>query len=144
MLLPLKPICPSRQARRGGTCIIFIQYCKIAAQKTILNVGIAIPPRVWHKKFRRVLDSLPTEYGNPETLNKEIRRLYRIAEKIITFALKERIADQVAFIQILYKVIRSSKKLPLRLRLILTFFTRLKIIYDTNKKRVTKNDHCVS
>jgi len=99
MLLPLKAICPSRKARRDGTCIVFIQYCKTGAEKTILNTGIAIPHRFWHKKLRRILDSLPTEYGNPEVLNEEIYRLYGIAEKIITFALKEKIADPVAFVK---------------------------------------------
>lgn len=42
---------------------------------------------------------MPTEYGSPEALNEEIRRLYGIAEKIITFALKEKIADPVAFVK---------------------------------------------
>jgi integrase len=99
MLLPLKPICTASKIRRCGTSLIFLQYCKSESEKTLLNTGIAIPPKFWHKKTGRIQDTLPKEYGDVKSLNEEVYRMYSIAEKIIRFASTNKISDPVAFIK---------------------------------------------
>jgi site-specific recombinase XerD len=99
MLLPLKPICPANKIRRCGTSLIFLQYCKSDSEKTLLNTEIAIPPKFWHKKIRRIQDTLPKEYGDAKSLNEEVYRMYSVAEKIIRFALTNNTPDPVAFVK---------------------------------------------
>jgi len=48
MLLPLKPICEAKKARRDGTSIIYIQYCYSSEKRTNLNTEIAIPANYWN------------------------------------------------------------------------------------------------
>jgi len=97
MLLPLKPICSSGKVRKCGTSLIFLQYCKSESDKTLLNTEIAIPPKYWHKKLRRIQDTLPAEYGNSKFFNEELYRMFGVAEKIILFALNNGLPDPVAF-----------------------------------------------
>lgn len=99
MLLPLKPICPASKVRRCGTSLIFLQYCKSESEKTLLNTGIAIPPKFWNRKTARIQDTLPKEYGDAKSLNEEVYRLYSIAEKIIQFALTNKTPDPITFIK---------------------------------------------
>lgn len=99
MLLPLKPICPAGKVRKCGTSLVFLQYCKSESEKTLLNTGIAVPPKFWNNKTARIQDTLPKEYGDPKSLNEEVYRLYSIAEKIIQFALTNKIPDPIAFIK---------------------------------------------
>lgn len=99
MLLSLKPICPANKVRNCGTGIIFLQYCQSESEKTLLNTEIAIPPKFWHKKVRRIQDTLPKEYGDAKSLNEEVYRMYSVAEKIIQFALTTNIAYPVSFVK---------------------------------------------
>jgi site-specific recombinase XerD len=99
MLLPLKPICPASKIRKCGTSLIFLQYCKSESEKTLLNTEIAIPPKFWHKKLKRIQDTLPKEYGDAKSLNEEVYRMYIVAEKIIQFALINKTPDPVAFVK---------------------------------------------
>ena len=99
MLLPIRPICPANKTRRDGTSIIFIQYCKSESEKTLLNTGIAIPPRYWNKKLGRISDDLPRGHGDPDTLNRELHRLVRIAEDMIGHAIGNGHADPVGFVK---------------------------------------------
>ncbi|MDQ2720617.1 MAG: site-specific integrase [Bacteroidota bacterium] len=103
MLLPIKPICCSNKVRRDGTSLIFIQYCLNADSKTLLNTEIAIPPSYWHKKLERISGSLPHEYGIADELNKELRRLIRLAEDIIAFAIERNFTDPVTFAKATFK-----------------------------------------
>jgi site-specific recombinase XerD len=64
-----------------------------------LNTEIAIPPKFWHKKIRRIQDALPKEYGDAKSLNEEVYRMYAVAEKIIQFALTNKIPNPVAFVK---------------------------------------------
>jgi hypothetical protein len=64
-----------------------------------LNTEIAIPPKFSHKKIRRIQDSLPKVYGDARLLNEEVYRMYAVAEKIIHFALTNKIPDPVAFVK---------------------------------------------
>ena len=99
MLLPIKPICPASKARKDGTSIIFLQYCKSEDDKTLLNTEIGIPPRYWNKKLKRVTDDLPSSYGDFEKINLEVHRMYRIAEDIIKFAISNKHSDPVQFVK---------------------------------------------
>ena len=97
MLLPLKPICSASKARRDGTSLIFLQYCKTETKKTLLNTEIAIPSQYWSKKLCRVKDDLPPAYGNAQEVNLELHRMFRLAEDIIHLANKLQIEDTVSF-----------------------------------------------
>jgi len=59
MLLPITPICSQSKVRKDGTSLVFIQYCKNADDKTLLNTEIAIPPNFWHKKLKRIIAIFP-------------------------------------------------------------------------------------
>ncbi len=103
MLLSITPTCSASKARRDGTSIIFIQYCKSESEKTLLNTQIAIPPEYWSKKGHYATNKLPATYGEADNLNTEIRRQIRIVEDIITYALKNNIEDIVSFAKTTFK-----------------------------------------
>ena len=93
MLLPLKLICDDRRIRRDGTTPIYIQYCFSAERRTLLNTEIAVPPIFWNKGKLCVSNNLPLCYGEPKRLNEDLRRMYRIAEDIISYASANKIED---------------------------------------------------
>jgi integrase len=97
MLLPIRPICNRRKTRKDGTSLIQIQYCFSAESKTLLNTGIAIPPNFWIKKSLSISEKLPLGFGNPEALNAELKRMLRITEDIVEYAIKNKISDRVTF-----------------------------------------------
>lgn len=99
MLLPLKPICERKDMRRDGTSLVYIQYCYSSEHRTNLNTEIAIPPDHWVKKTQRIANTLPESFGDFQALNEEINRMYRMAEDIISFAIKNNIADRVSFVK---------------------------------------------
>ena len=89
--------------RRDGTSLIFIQYCRSAGDKTLLNTEIAIPPNYWHAKHNRISEKLPETYGKADDLNKELQRQIRLVEDIISFAISKDIADPVQFAKTTFK-----------------------------------------
>src|SRR4051812_23234444 len=99
MLLPLKPICIPKDVRRDGTTLIYLQYCYSGEKRTLLNTEIAIPPNFWNKKKLSVLNDLPPKYGYPEQLNEELRRMYRIAEDIISYAVRNKVENIGNFVK---------------------------------------------
>ncbi len=103
MLLPIKLICKKRLKRRDGTSIIFIQYCHSLEKRTLLNSGIAIPPNYWNLKRLRINTDLPACYGNAEQMNEQLKNSIRIAEDILTFAARKKIADPLSFLKKLFK-----------------------------------------
>jgi integrase len=98
MLLPIKPILDQRP-RRNGTNLISIQYCFSSDKRTILYTGLAIPARCWNKKLSRISQYLPVQYGKADQLNLKLQSMIRIAEDIVSFALKENIEDPMAFLK---------------------------------------------
>jgi len=98
MFLPIRTLCGKRE-RRDGTRIIFIQYCFNSERRTLLNTGIAIPIKCWNKKHHRIKPELPQEYGNPTILNEELKRMLRLAEDIVAFALKNRLDNPLKFVK---------------------------------------------
>ena len=103
MLLPLRLICPLSKVRRDGTGLIFIQYCQNSENKTLLNTKIAIPPKCWNKKLRRISDDLPAKYGKVKELNKDLQRQFRLAEDIISFGLDKHVKNPVEFASKVFK-----------------------------------------
>jgi site-specific recombinase XerD len=99
MLLPIKPICKKALIRRDGTSIVFIQYCHSLEKRTLLNSGIAIPPNFWNLKRLRINADLPECYGNADNLNEQLQDSIRIAEDILNYALKKKIADPLTFLK---------------------------------------------
>lgn len=86
MLLPIKTICAKRDIRKDGTSNIYIQYCYSPTHRTLLNTGIAIPPKYWNNRKRCVADTLPPTYGEVDALNAELMRMVHIAENLILHA----------------------------------------------------------
>lgn len=86
MLLPIKAICKRKGARRDGTSNIYIQYCYSPTHRTLLNTGIAIPPRYWNNRKRCVADTLPTTCGEADVLNAELVRMVHIVENLVIHA----------------------------------------------------------
>lgn len=103
MLLPIKPICESKEMRRDGTSIIYIQYCYSAEKRTLLNTQISIPPEYWNKRRLCISNNLPQMFGNARDLNSELNRMLQLAEEIIYFAIETKIEDRVKFVKLTFK-----------------------------------------
>lgn len=103
MLLPIKPICESKEMRRDGTSIIYIQYCYSAEKRTLLNTQISIPPESWNKRRLCISNNLPQMFGNARDLNSELNRMLQLAEEIIYFAIETKIEDRVKFVKLTFK-----------------------------------------
>jgi site-specific recombinase XerD len=103
MLLPIRPICNRKKIRKDGTSLIQIQYCFSAERKTLVNTGIAIPPNFWTKKSLCISDKLPSSFGQVNALNIELKRLVRIAEDILAYALNNGVPDPVSFLKKTFK-----------------------------------------
>src|SRR5687768_645340 len=96
-MLPVKPICDRNFMRRDGTSFVYIQYCYSAEKRTLLNTEIAIPPAFWNKKTLTISRDLPNMYGDANELNKELKRMMRLAEDIIDFAIQKSIINRGEF-----------------------------------------------
>ncbi len=103
MLLPIRPICNRKKIRRDGTSLIQIQYCYSAEKKTLLNTGIAIPPNFWTKRSLCISDKMPAAFGSAQILNAELKRVLRITEDIVEYAIKNKVIDPVAFVKETFK-----------------------------------------
>ena len=99
MLLPLSLICEKKDMRKDGTSIVFIQYCYSSDKRTILNTGIAIPPRYWSKKRQIITSDLPKEYGTVDFLLKELKHKLRFAEDLVDLALRKNIQNKGKFVK---------------------------------------------
>ena len=97
MLLPLKMICELKKMRRDGTSIVYIQYCFTSSKRTLLNTEIEIPPNYWDDGKQMVLPDLPERFGNASELNKELKRMFRVAEDIVEFAAKRKMKEPASF-----------------------------------------------
>jgi len=99
MLLPLKLISDAKKVRRDGTAQIYIEYCFNPERRTLLNTEIGIPPTFWNKKKLCISKELPSHYGEPNRLNEDLKRMYRIAEDIISYACRNKIEDIGNFVK---------------------------------------------
>lgn len=65
----------------------------------LLNTGIAVPIGYWDKKQRCVSHKLPIRIGDFQLLNEELRRQLRIAEDLVTHAIKNKLPDKGGFVK---------------------------------------------
>ena len=98
-MLPIKPVCKKALMRKNGTSFIFIQYCHSQEKRTLLNSGIAIPPNYWNQKRLRINADLPSVYGQSDVMNQKLQDSLRVAEDIVSYALKKKIADPLEFLK---------------------------------------------
>lgn len=97
MELPLKRLIDERFIRKDGTCIVFIQYQYTSIKRTLLNTEIEIPPAFWNYDEGCIVAGLPPQYGNPDELNNELRRMYRVAEDIVLFIQQKKLSNPGEF-----------------------------------------------
>lgn len=102
-MLPIKPVCTKKDMRKDGTSIIFLQYCYSIDKRTLLNTGISIPPGFWNRKKLRIDDSLPENHGNVADLNQRLQTCIRIAQDMLTYAMKEKVKDLLSFLKHTFK-----------------------------------------
>jgi len=100
MFLPIKPVCI--RPRKDGTSIIHIQYCYSNERKTILDTKITIPVECWDKENLCIKQNLPTPFGTSKELNEALRIQLRLAEDVISFAIKRNIPDRGKFVKKYY------------------------------------------
>jgi integrase len=99
MKLPLKPICTSKEIRKDGTSLIFIQYCFSAENRTNLNTKIAIPPKYWDEKKLTIRQTLPSCYGEVEETKKLLKQKLRLAEDLAELATKSKLKNKGKFVK---------------------------------------------
>jgi len=71
-------------------------------KRTLLNTGIAIPPKFWNRKKLFISDLLPASYGDAEELNDQLKKLRRKTEDIVSLAIKKKIEDPIRFLNDLF------------------------------------------
>lgn len=98
MLLPIKPICKTDKVRKDGTSVIYIQYCLDSNKRTLLNTGLAVPPKFWHTKRLFIATGLPESFGIVEELNEQLKLKLRRTEDIVSLAYKKRVNDPIGFL----------------------------------------------
>ena len=99
MLLPLKTICIPKDVRRDGTTLIYLQYCYSGERRVLLNTEVGIPPNFWNKRKLSLADNLPLHYRGARPLNEDLKRMYRIAEDIVSYAVNNKIEDIANFVK---------------------------------------------
>lgn len=98
-MMPLKLICESKNMRKDGTSIVFIQYCFCAEKRITINTKIAVPPAFWNRKRVCISANLPLAYGLAKDLNNELKRLKRLAEDILDFAGRAGVDNKGSFLK---------------------------------------------
>ncbi|MDF2189819.1 site-specific integrase [Paraflavitalea sp. CAU 1676] len=99
MKLPIKLICRKNKLNGDGTTTVFIQYCYDADHKTLLHTGIKIPPLYWNKAQGSISNKLPVEFGNADSLNKELWRQLRVVESLATHAIQTKMDNKGEFVK---------------------------------------------
>ncbi|GAA4748949.1 site-specific integrase [Flavisolibacter ginsenosidimutans] len=99
MSKPIKPVIKKGAIRKDGTSIIFIQYCRSAEQRTLVDSGISIPPNFWNRKTGRISETLPFEYGNAIALQEQLVQKLRRAEDMVDYAIKKSVVCPMKFLK---------------------------------------------
>lgn len=99
MRQPIKLIIKKGKQRKDGTSLIFLQYCYSQTKRILIGTNIGIPESYWNKKRCEIVNNLPKEYGNAESLEAELRDKLRHAEKLIDYALKHANTCPVKFLK---------------------------------------------
>jgi hypothetical protein len=99
MAYAIKAICNEKGLKKNGFGTVYIQYCFSASKRTLLNTGIAIPPKYWHKKRCLINDTLPEQIGNADALNDEITRQLRLAEDLLKSGIRAGVKDLIRYMK---------------------------------------------
>ncbi|WP_315816790.1 hypothetical protein [Paraflavitalea speifideaquila] len=99
MRLPIKFICRANKMNSDGTSTVFIQYCYNAEQKRCCTLVLKSHPRIGTVPNGALPIMLPAHHGNHEAMNKELRRLFRIAEDLVSHAIDKKMPDKGAFVK---------------------------------------------
>jgi integrase len=91
MRQPIKLLIKKGKLRSDGTRLISIQYCHSQNRRVVISTGIAIPPKYWNKKTRRISADLPEQYGKVNDLEKILTDKQRKGEDMVTHAKKNHI-----------------------------------------------------
>lgn len=103
MSVPITAICEHKRVRSDGTSVIFLQWCFNSKIKPLLNTELEIPPGYWNKTSRTVANTLPAKYGDAKNINKEVRRMLKLATDLILLSERKKVYDKVAFIKETFK-----------------------------------------
>ena len=88
MNLPIKLVCKTRKLKKDGTVGIAVQYCLNSDRRVTLESGVSIFPKYWNKKNNCILNTLPTESGNVEQLNKKLNEEIVKAKYIVLYSIQ--------------------------------------------------------
>lgn len=96
---PVKLIIKKGAVRKDGTTVIFLQYCRTSEQRVLLNTDIAIPPQYWNKRLGRINETLPTHFGDVDSLTNILTQKLRKVEDMVSYALKQRNTCPMKFLK---------------------------------------------
>ncbi len=99
MILPIKPICKKEWARRDGTSIIFLQYCRTSEERVLVDTGLAIPPEFWNRKNNRVCPNIPNVYGQTQEIENLLSQKMRRAEDLVKYAISQKNISPTKFLK---------------------------------------------
>ncbi|MDP1812407.1 MAG: phage integrase SAM-like domain-containing protein [Sediminibacterium sp.] len=116
MLFPLKRVCNKKRIRRDGCSTVFIQYCFTSERRTLLNTSIFIPPKYWDDDKQVVKATLPEEFGNADTINAELRRMFRVVEDLVTTANSRKVNDPIEFVRQLFTPELLADQIPVLIK----------------------------
>jgi len=103
MKIPIKPLCEHKRLRADGTSNIYFQWFHDGEHRIFLNTGIAIPPQYWNKRHECISDTLPCEYGQPDSINEEIDRQLALAKELIKLAKDQKVVKVGAYVKRNYR-----------------------------------------
>lgn len=102
MRQPIKLVIKKGDVHKNGTNLIYVQYCFSSQKRLLLSTDISIPAAYWNEKTCSILASLPAQYGDPKSLQANLRQKYRLAEQIVDYALHDN-TDPVRFLKRRFK-----------------------------------------
>ncbi len=99
MHFPVQLIYRPKKLNADGTSTIYVQYCYSATQRTLLHTGTKIQPQYWDKKQRLISSALPRDQGDYDALNRELLRMQRMVEDLVTMANRAKVPNKCKFVK---------------------------------------------
>jgi hypothetical protein len=103
MKIPIKPLCEQKRLRADGTSNIYFQWFHDGEHRIFLNTEISIPPQYWNKRHECVIETLPSEYGEPGSLNEEIDRQLLLVKGLIKLAKDQKVLKPGPYVKRNYR-----------------------------------------
>jgi hypothetical protein len=102
MRQPIKLVLKKGDVHKDGTSLIYIQYCFSSQKRVLLSTDISIPANYWNEKTGSILATLPAQYGDPKSIEADLREKLRRAGQIVDYALHDN-TDPVRFLKRYFK-----------------------------------------